>query len=131
MTSQNNSPQNQIPILFTIASSNRHDLLLTTPSTSYTHLTTSIATLASTSPNCEEFMSKYKKRRSASIPARVKSLKVKWGVGSTTWPRVTVVTEENLGAVLCMMERGVGSGGMLLRLFLRRRRGRGKVRSEK
>ncbi|QDS69299.1 hypothetical protein FKW77_002717 [Venturia effusa] len=108
----------EIPLLFTIVSSNRHELLITSTLTSYSDLTSEIATLASTSPNCEEFMAKYKKK---GAEEKVKSMKVKWGVSTgrdAIWPKATIVTEENLEAVLLMMERGGGVGRDVLEVVL-------------
>lgn len=56
-------------------------------------------------------MAKYKKK--AEAPEKVKSMCVKWGVSTgrdAIWPKMTVVTEGNLEAVLVMMERGGGVG---------------------
>jgi len=52
---------------------------------------------------------------------KVKNMKVKWGVSSgrdAIWPKATVVTEENLEAVLLMMERGGGVGRDVLEVVL-------------
>jgi hypothetical protein len=107
----------EIPLLFTIINSNRHELFITSTLTSYSDLASEIASLASTSPNCEEFMSKYKKQGEQ----KVASMKVKWGVATgrdAIWPKSTVLTEENLEAVLLMMERGGGVGRDVVEVVL-------------
>jgi hypothetical protein len=107
----------EIPLLFTIVNSNRHELFITSTLTSYSDLTAEIASLAASSPNCEEFMAKYKKKEEQ----KVASMKVKWGVSSgrdAIWPKTTVLTEENLEACLLMMERGGGIGRDVLEVVL-------------
>ena len=63
MSAKKKAPMaSEIPLLFTITHSNRHELFIVSTATSYSDLASEIASIASTSPNCEEFMSKYKKK---------------------------------------------------------------------
>lgn len=64
--------------------------------------------LASSSPNCAEFMSKYKSKDSQES---VSEIKVKWaseGRDKQLFPKETILTEDNCEPVLRMMAIGVG-----------------------
>lgn len=64
--------------------------------------------LASSSPNCAEFMSKYKSKDSRES---VSEIKVKWaseGRDKQLFPKETILTEDNCEPVLRMMAIGVG-----------------------
>lgn len=66
----------------------------------------SMEALVVSSPNCQEFMSKYKSKGSKEA---VKEIKVKWGgKDKQLFPKDTILTEENCEAVLRMMAVGVG-----------------------
>ena len=99
----------EIPLLFTINGSNRHELFIISTLASYSDLSSEIASLAVSSPNCKGFMSKYEKKED-----KVAEIKVKWGNAggrdAKLWPNSTKLTEENTEAILQMMERGGGIG---------------------
>jgi hypothetical protein len=108
----------EIPLLFSIENSNRHELFIISTAAGLSDLTSEIESLAATSPNCKEFMSKYKKAGEE----KVVELKVRWGVAareSKIWPQVTVLTEENTEAVLMMIERGGGLGRDVIEVKLK------------
>lgn len=100
----------EIPIIFTIDKSNRHELFIISTASSLSDITSEIESLSASSPNCKEFMSKYKKQGEE----KVTEIKVKWGAAggrdSKIWPQTTIMTEENTEAVLMMIERGGGLG---------------------
>ncbi|KAF2843476.1 hypothetical protein M501DRAFT_994415 [Patellaria atrata CBS 101060] len=103
------------PILFTIGG-NRHELILVPHDTPLGDLNDAIARAAASSPNCAEFMSKYKKQEEAET---VTEIKVRWsaqGRDAKIWPATTVVTAENCTAVLLMMEKGVGQDVLEVKL---------------
>jgi len=119
MSAKKKAPMaSEIPLLFTITNSNRHELFIVSTASSYSDLTSEIASIASTSPNCEEFMSKYKKKGEE----KVVEVKVKWGNAGQRdgkiWPTATKLTEENTEAVLMMMEKGGGLGRDVLEVRL-------------
>lgn len=79
------------------------------PGHEFEDLKKQIETLASSSPNCAEFMSKFKKKEDSQ--EKVKEVKVRWaaeGRDLKLFPRETVLTEDNCEAVLRMMAHGVG-----------------------
>ena len=100
-----------------------HELEVSTQTTQLTHptpvplvnpgidlpdLTSRIERLIATSPNAGEFMGKY---RSKDISETVREITVKWaaeGRDSRVFVKETLVTEENVEAVLRMMGVGVG-----------------------
>jgi hypothetical protein len=113
------------PALFTIDNSSRHEskdstqersllsrltptVILINPNLDLPSLTSQIEHTIATSPNAGEFLGKY---RSKDVTETVKEIVVKWaseGRDSRTFVRETLVTEENLEAVLKMMAVGVG-----------------------
>jgi hypothetical protein len=102
-----------VPILFTVNGSSRHELMLISP----THATldgvfAEILQLTASSPNCAEFMSKYKKKPEDDTEHEVQEIKVKWNSQShdpKIFPASTVVTKENFKAVITMIgASGVG-----------------------
>ncbi|KAK7551685.1 hypothetical protein IWX49DRAFT_562032 [Phyllosticta citricarpa] len=102
---------NTFPIIFTIAgSSSRHELLLISPGTKLSDLTSQIEAVASTSVNTQEFLAKYAKKKSQ--PDRVEAVRVRWaaaGRDAKTFPATTLLTEENVEAALRLIEAsGVG-----------------------
>jgi hypothetical protein len=108
----------EIPLLFSIENSNRHELFIISSAAGLSDLTSEIETLAASSPNCKEFMSKYKKAGEE----KVVELKVRWGVAareSKIWPQTTILTEENTEAVLMMIERGGGLGRDVIEVKLK------------
>ncbi|KAF2469467.1 uncharacterized protein BDR25DRAFT_304536 [Lindgomyces ingoldianus] len=99
------------PLLFTLPPSNRHEVILLDPSSSkptLKSLNKQLTSTIATSANCAEFMGKYK---SKDVQETIQELKVHWaeaGRDPKMWPEYTVVTEENLAAVLEMLRLGVG-----------------------
>lgn len=96
------------PILFILEGSARHEvLLIDTRSTKLDKLTQMISSASANSPNCAEFMSKYKKGGD-----KVGQIKVKWstaGRDQKVWPASTIVTDDNFEAVMRLIEdSGVG-----------------------
>ncbi|GAB7359783.1 hypothetical protein MBLNU230_g6953t1 [Neophaeotheca triangularis] len=99
----------EFPALFTIEGSSRHEIFLVNPGHELADLTKQIEALISSSPNCAEFMSKFKSNKESS--EKVKQVKVRWaaeGRDLKLFPRETVLTEDNCEAVLRMMAHGVG-----------------------
>ncbi|KAF2728328.1 hypothetical protein EJ04DRAFT_516696 [Polyplosphaeria fusca] len=99
-----------LPLLFTLPPSNRHELILLDTSTKTTlkSLNKQITSTISSSPNCAEFMSKYK---SKDLTESITELRVHWsesGRDRKVWPEWTIVTDENLGAVIEVLRLGVG-----------------------
>ena len=67
------------------------------------------STLAS-SPNCVEFMGKYK---SADTKEQIQEFKIHWSSKEydlKVWPEYTVLTDENFGAILEMLKKDPKSG---------------------
>ena len=100
------------PLLFTLPPSSRHEILLIDPSSPppLKSLNQQILSAISDSPNCEEFMKKYKKQGEEGKES-ITQLRVHWsesGRDRKIWPEWTVVTEGNWGAVVKLLEQGVG-----------------------
>lgn len=102
-----------VPILFTVNGATRHELMLISP----THATldgisAEMISLASSSPNCAEFMSKYKKPGEEGVEAAVEEIKVRWNAQShdpKIFPASTIVTKDNFKAIVTMIGMsGVG-----------------------
>ncbi|KAF2015604.1 hypothetical protein BU24DRAFT_421898 [Aaosphaeria arxii CBS 175.79] len=118
----------QIPILFTLPPSNRHELILLDTSTKPTlkSLNKQITTTISTSPNCAEFMSKYKAKPEDGEAAggaggkeTIQEFRVHWseaGRDRKVWPEYTTLTEGNLAAVLEVLKLGVGKDVLEIKL---------------
>ena len=65
-----------------------------------------VAELATSSPNCAEFMSKYKSKDSSEA---VKEIRIKWaseGRDKQLFPRETVLTDDNTEPILQMIKLG-------------------------
>jgi hypothetical protein len=108
----------ELPVLFSIDGSARHELFIISTAASLSDLTSEIESLTASSPNCKEFMSKYKKTGEE----KVAELKVRWGAAGRDpkiWPATTVLTEENTEAVLMMIERGGGLGRDVLEVKMK------------
>lgn len=93
------------PVLFTLDGSGRHEVILISSKTTLGGLSSEISSAASASPNCAEFMSKYKKKEEGA--ENVSELKVRWSTGGRdpkVWPQSTIITEENVGAVLKLLD---------------------------
>ncbi|OCK79963.1 hypothetical protein K432DRAFT_353913 [Lepidopterella palustris CBS 459.81] len=100
------------PLLFTLNGASRHEVILVDPSTPIKALNKAIVHAAtSASPNCAEFMSKYKKKYEEGTE-NIVEMRVHWssaGRDSKFFPASTVLTEENCEAVLTMIEKaGIG-----------------------
>jgi len=97
------------PIVFNIDNSSRHEVILITTDDSLEDLKKKIADIVPKSVNCEEFMAKYKKKDQQET---VSSVKVKWSVAGRdkqTFPAETKLTDENVEAVLMLIESsGIG-----------------------
>ena len=83
-------------------------VILVKPDHDIDELKQSIESLATSSPNCAEFMGKY---RDKSIKETVAEIKVRWaaeGRDKQVFPKDTILTKENCEPVLRMMAVGVG-----------------------
>lgn len=81
-------------------------VILVNPGHDLDELKQSMESLSTSSPNCQEFMSKYKSKESKDT---VDTIKVRWGgKDKQLFPKETLLTEENCEAVLRMMAIGVG-----------------------
>ncbi|KAH9861437.1 hypothetical protein J1614_011183 [Plenodomus biglobosus] len=104
-----------LPILFTIPPSNRHEFILPDedPSAPPTlkSLNKLITAKIAESPNCVEFMAHHKP---ASAPKEtIQQLRMHWdtkGRDAKMWPEYTILTDENLPAVLEVLRRCVVGG---------------------
>ncbi|KAK0942881.1 hypothetical protein LTR29_005622 [Friedmanniomyces endolithicus] len=102
------SGQHDFPALFTVEGSSRHEVFLVNPGHDVDQLRASMEKLASSSPNCQEFMSKH---RSKDIVEKVGEIKVKWaseGRDKQLFVKETLLTDDNCEAVLRMMAIGGG-----------------------
>jgi hypothetical protein len=109
-----------VPILFTVDGTTRHEVILVSPAhATLPSLSAAMARLAAASPNCGEFMAHYKKKGSGDPPG-VEEIRVRWDARShdpKIFPASTVVTEDNLRAVVEMIGRsGVGRDTLEVRL---------------
>ncbi|KAK1089090.1 hypothetical protein LTR48_000950 [Friedmanniomyces endolithicus] len=83
-------------------------VFLVNPGHDVDQLRASMEKLASSSPNCQEFMSKH---RSKDIVEKVGEIKVKWaseGRDKQLFVKETLLTDDNCEAVLRMMAIGGG-----------------------
>ncbi|KAF1958075.1 hypothetical protein CC80DRAFT_409649 [Byssothecium circinans] len=98
-----------IPIIFTLPPSNRHEVILIdgNAKSSLKALNKLITSTIAESPNCVEFMDKYKAKDG---PAeQIQAIKVHWsksGRENKSWPEFTIVTEENMVALLKLLDSG-------------------------
>jgi hypothetical protein len=102
-----------IPLLFTLPPSNRHEIILldTSSKTSLKALNAQITSTIAASPNCAEFMGKYKKADESGAKETIQEFRIHWDTKSRDakiWPEYTVVTEENLGAILELLKGAPG-----------------------
>lgn len=98
------------PLLFTLPPSNRHEIisLSTSSQLSLKSLNKQITATIASSPNCAEFMAKHKKSDEKEI---IQEFRIHWDTktrDSKIWPEYTVVTEENLAAILALLEKNPG-----------------------
>ncbi|OJD31384.1 uncharacterized protein BKCO1_4900076 [Diplodia corticola] len=105
------------PIIFNIDGSSRHEVLLVSPSVSLADLSAKIESTATSSPNCQEFMAKYAKKKG---DQKVEAIKVRWAMAGRdhkTFPSTTALTDDNTEAVLHLIERsGVGKDVLEVKL---------------
>ena len=99
-----------IPLLFTIPPSNRHEIILldTSSKPSLKAINKQIVSTIATSPNCAEFMGKFK---SQDAQEAIQEIKIHWseaGRDRKVWPEYTIVTDENLAAILELLKLGAG-----------------------
>ncbi|KAH6643556.1 hypothetical protein C7974DRAFT_429633 [Boeremia exigua] len=100
------------PVVFTIPPSNRHEFITLDPSTKPTlkALNKLITATLAASPNCAEFMGKYK---AAETKEQIQEFKIHWSgkeFDLKVWPEYTVVTDANFGAILEVLKREPKSG---------------------
>jgi len=110
-----------VPVLFTVDGSSRHELILISPKHATLEGTCAeIVSLAQSSPNCAEFMGKYKKGPDEGEEEAVTELRVKWNGQShdpKIFPASTVVTDRNFEAVIRMIgASGVGRDVLEVRM---------------
>jgi hypothetical protein len=110
-TNSRNMPE-AVPILFTVNGATRHELMLISPShATLEGISVEMISLAASSPNCTEFMSKYKPGDQGSEP-EVEEIKVRWNAQShdpKIFPGSTIVTKDNFKAIVTMIGMsGVG-----------------------
>lgn len=101
--------------MFNIDGTQCHDILLVDTTIPYRELLWAIQDKLKVSKNCEEIMSRYRTAGSQDI----EGMKVQWasaGRDSKNWPSSTIVTDDNLDAVLRMMELGHGKDVMEVHL---------------
>ena len=116
-----------IPVLFTLPPSSRHEFLLlpykspTSPTApapiTIKELNRLIVATISKSPNCAEFMGSYKPQSDS--PPHITEIRVHWaeaGRDRRVWPQYTIITEDNLAAVLDTIARGGGIGRDVLEI---------------
>ncbi|CAO2653965.1 Nn.00g106980.m01.CDS01 [Neocucurbitaria sp. VM-36] len=95
------------PLLFTLPPSNRHEIILldTSSKPNLKSLNKQITSTIAASPNCAEFMGKYK---SADAPQEtIQEFKIHWDTKTRDgkiWPEYTVVTDDNIAAVLELLK---------------------------
>ena len=88
------------PILFTVGNSSRHDVVLISANLTISNISSKLEAAISASPNCRGALDKYSKNKN---PHEVKSIKVRWANEpreSKLWPSATVLTKDNVEAVL-------------------------------
>src|ERR1700744_2184955 len=111
--------ETSVPILFTVDGTTRHEDILVSPAhATLPSLSAAMARFAAASPNCGEFMAHYK--RPSDAPPGIEEIRVRWDARShdpKISPASTVVTEDNLRAVVEMIGRsGVGRDTLEVRM---------------
>ncbi|KAF2681493.1 hypothetical protein K458DRAFT_309667 [Lentithecium fluviatile CBS 122367] len=99
-----------IPLMFTLPPSNRHEVILIDPSNKPTlkALNKQITTTMKDSPNCSEFMSKYKSKDAVE---QILEWRIHWsesGRDHKVWPEYTIITDANFAAILELLKLGQG-----------------------
>ncbi|GAB7349803.1 hypothetical protein MBLNU459_g0515t2 [Dothideomycetes sp. NU459] len=90
------------PIVFTVGGSGRHEVIFVNPGLSIQDISSKVESLVPASKNCEEPLSKYKKKGETE---KVTEIKMRWsreGRDTTIFPKATVITEDNIEAVLSL-----------------------------
>ena len=65
----------EFPVLFTVGNSNRHEVILLSPTIGLKNLSSKVQKLVVNSPNCVEALAKYSKQKSS---GEVIEVKVRW-----------------------------------------------------
>ncbi|EMD66751.1 hypothetical protein GGP41_008143 [Bipolaris sorokiniana] len=112
------SSSTHLPLLFTLPPSSRHDFLLldTSAKISLKALNKQITSTIASSPNCTEFMAKHKAKDG---PAeQIQEFKIHWDVKGREklWPEYTVLTEDNISAVVELLKGNPGMGVLEVKL---------------
>ncbi|KAF2134850.1 hypothetical protein P153DRAFT_305681 [Dothidotthia symphoricarpi CBS 119687] len=98
-----------LPLLFTLPPGKRHELILVdTSKPTLKALNAQITSTLASSPNCAEFMGKYK---SAETKEQIEEIKVLWDMSSrdaNIWPESTILNEGNFAAVLEVLKGAPG-----------------------
>lgn len=100
------------PLLFTIPPSSRHEFITLDSSSKPTlkALNKQITSTLSSSPNCAEFMGKYK---STETKEQIQEFRIHWSSKEydlKVWPEYTVVTDANFPALLELLKKDPKSG---------------------
>ncbi|KAF2868202.1 hypothetical protein BDV95DRAFT_160006 [Massariosphaeria phaeospora] len=101
-----------LPLVFTLPPSNRHEIILLDTSSAkpptLKALNKQITDAMAGSPNCAEFLSKYK----SATPEPIQEIRIHWstacGRDRAAWPEHTVVTDRNWGAIIELLKVAPG-----------------------
>ena len=111
------SSSNDFPVLFTIGTSNRHDVISVNTSLRLKEINRKVEAIVASSPNCEERLSKYSKNKNK---LQAKGLKVRWAGEpreAKLWPTSTIITDENVEAILSLMSLHAGKDVLEVEMF--------------
>ncbi|PSK60841.1 hypothetical protein B9Z65_991 [Elsinoe australis] len=109
----------KFPVLFTVGTSNKHDVAMIDPSISVFDLQEQLQDVIEKSPNCEERLSKYSKTRTETT---VKGIKVRWSGEpreARLWPASTILTKNNIEAALQLIAMHQGKDVLELEVVTR------------
>ncbi|KAF1343977.1 hypothetical protein BDV97DRAFT_373536 [Delphinella strobiligena] len=98
------SKAQDFPVIFNIGGSNRHEVILINTGFSIEEISKKVESLVSESVNCQEPLSKYKKKGE---PEKVASIKVNWsteGRDTRLFPKSTILTGDNTEAILMLLD---------------------------
>ena len=107
------------PVLVTVPSSSRHELLMIQPYWSFNQLGKKICDAVTTSPNCSGSIGDRSEVTHLSggpaiPPGKIKVLRVRWSRDlerdAPGWPRETIITRDNHSSVLCMLWERISGG---------------------
>lgn len=102
------SQSQDFPVLFTVGTTNRHDIILINAQTTPEEIIEKVESLVASSPNCAEPLAKYSKQKGA---YKVNEIKVRWSgepIEARLWPKATVLTKENSEALLALVSLHAG-----------------------